>query len=82
MITYTLTFANTAGQAPAPVNYTDNLSRVLDDATVTTPPALASGTGLTVGPITWRRVHDHGHRRRGGDRDGDVQCHGQHPGHG
>ena len=51
MITYTLTFANTAGQAPATVNYTDDLSRVFDDATVTTQPALATGTGLTVGAI-------------------------------
>ena len=52
VVTYTLTFANTAGQAPAPVDYTDDLTRVLDDATVTTPPALASGSGLTVAPIT------------------------------
>ena len=51
-ITYTLTFSNTAGQAPATVNHTDDLSRVFDDATVTTPPALASGAGLTVGAIT------------------------------
>ena len=52
VVTYTLTFANTAGRAPATVNHTDDLSRVLDDATVTIPPALASGTGLTVGTIT------------------------------
>ena len=52
VLTYTLTFSNTAGQAPATVNHTDDLSRVLDDATVTTPPALASGSGLTVGAIT------------------------------
>ena len=76
VITYTLTFANTAGRAPATVNHTDNLSRVLDDATVTTPPALATGTGLTVGADHGRRVHDHGHGRRRGDRDGDVQCDG------
>ena len=52
VITYTLTFANTAGQAPATVNHTDDLSAVLDDATVTTQPALATGAGLTVGPIS------------------------------
>ena len=52
VLTYTLTFANTAGRAPAPVNYTDNLTKVLDDATVTTQPALASGSGLTVGAIS------------------------------
>ncbi len=51
-LTYTLTFDNSGGGQPATVNYTDNLTQVLDDATVTTPPALATGTGLTVGPIT------------------------------
>ncbi len=52
VITYTLTFSDAAGQAPATVNHTDDLSKVLDDATVTTPPALATGTGLIIGPIT------------------------------
>ncbi len=52
VLTYTLTFANTKGTAAAPVNYTDNLADVLDDATVTTPPALATGSGLTVSSIT------------------------------
>jgi fimbrial isopeptide formation D2 family protein len=51
VVTYTLTFANTAGKAPAAVDHTDDLSRVLDDASVTAPPALATGTGLTVGAI-------------------------------
>ena len=45
VITYTLTFANTAGQAPATVNHTDDLSGVLDDATVTTPPASRAAPG-------------------------------------
>ena len=52
LLTYTLTFSNAGGKAPATVNHTDDLSKVLDDATVTTPPALATGTGLTIGPIT------------------------------
>ena len=52
VLTYTLTFANTKGTAAAPVNYTDNLADVLDDATVTTPPALATGSGLTVSSIS------------------------------
>ncbi len=52
LLTYTLTFSNAAGKAPATVNHTDDLSKVLDDARVTTPPALATGTGLTIGPIT------------------------------
>jgi uncharacterized repeat protein (TIGR01451 family) len=43
VVTYTLTLSNTAGKAPATVNHTDDLSGVLDDATVTTPPALATG---------------------------------------
>ena len=78
VITYTLTFANTAGQAPATVNHTDDLSRVLDDATVTTPPALASGTrpdGVARSRATRSRSRA---RCRGRDGDGDVQCHGEH----
>ena len=51
-VTYTLTFANTHGTVPAPVNYTDELSKVLDDATVTTAPALAAGSGLTVSSVS------------------------------
>jgi hypothetical protein len=51
-LTYTLTFDNSGGGQPATVNYTDNLTGVLDDATVTTPPKLATGSGLTVGLIT------------------------------
>jgi hypothetical protein len=50
VLTYTLTFSS-IGQAPVAVDYVDDLTRVLDDATVTTPPALASGSGLTLGPI-------------------------------
>jgi uncharacterized repeat protein (TIGR01451 family)/fimbrial isopeptide formation D2 family protein len=41
-LTYTLHFENT-GTATGPVNKVDNLSKVLDDATVTTEPATASG---------------------------------------
>ena len=52
VLTYTLTFANTAGKAAAPVDSTDDLTKVIDDATVTTNPGLATGTGLTVGAIT------------------------------
>ena len=74
LITYTLTFNNSAGGQPATVNYTDDLSRVLDDAALVTPPALATGSGLTVGADHRRRVPGHGHARRGRDGDGDVQC--------
>ena len=81
VITYTLTFANTAGQAPAPVNYTDDLSGVLDDATVTTPPAGGQCTGLTVSAIAGDAFTITGCGARGRDGDGDVQCHGEHPGH-
>ena len=51
-LTYTLAFDNSGGGQPAAVNYTDDLTKVLDDATVTTPPALATGSGLTVSGIT------------------------------
>jgi fimbrial isopeptide formation D2 family protein len=51
-VTYTLTFDNSGGGQPAAVNHTDDLTKVLDDATVTTPPALATGSGLTVSAIS------------------------------
>ncbi|MDQ2797342.1 MAG: DUF11 domain-containing protein, partial [Actinomycetota bacterium] len=50
-LTYTLTFDNTTGKAPATVNETDDLSRVLDDATITSAPAIARGNGLTIGDL-------------------------------
>jgi fimbrial isopeptide formation D2 family protein/uncharacterized repeat protein (TIGR01451 family) len=49
VITYTLTFQN-VGTGPAPVDYTDYLAKVLDDATVTSGPT-ASNAGLSVSPI-------------------------------
>ena len=60
------------------MNYTDDLSRVLDDATVTTPPAWRAGAGLTVSADHRRRVHGHGHGAGGGDGDGDVRGDGEH----
>ena len=51
-LTYTLAFDNSGGGQPAAVNFTDDLTKVLDDATVTTPPALATGSGLVVSGIT------------------------------
>jgi uncharacterized repeat protein (TIGR01451 family)/fimbrial isopeptide formation D2 family protein/LPXTG-motif cell wall-anchored protein len=48
-VTYTLSFSNT-GQAPATVDTNDDLSDVLDDATVTAAPAAGVGD-LTAGPI-------------------------------
>ena len=51
VLIYKLSFANSTGTAPAPVNYTDNLSNVLDDATVVTAPS-ASTPSITVGAIT------------------------------
>ncbi|MFD5601281.1 DUF6923 family protein [Leucobacter sp. NPDC058333] len=45
-ITYTLSFSNT-GEAAGPVDYTDRLAEVLDDATLTGAPA-ASDPALTV----------------------------------
>jgi fimbrial isopeptide formation D2 family protein/uncharacterized repeat protein (TIGR01451 family)/LPXTG-motif cell wall-anchored protein len=54
VLTYTLTFRN-AGQGTAPVDRVDDLTHVLDDATVTTDPAVASGSGVTVSSIAGRR---------------------------
>ncbi|WP_420368979.1 hypothetical protein [Curtobacterium sp. L1-20] len=51
VLTYTLTFDNSKGAAAAPVTgYSDDLSKVLDDATVTTQPTTAMDS-LTVGAI-------------------------------
>jgi hypothetical protein len=50
-LSYTLSFDNTDGKAAAPVKWTDDLSDLLDDAHVITNPALATGSGLTVGAI-------------------------------
>jgi uncharacterized repeat protein (TIGR01451 family)/fimbrial isopeptide formation D2 family protein len=49
-LTYTLTFQNT-GQGAGDVNYTDDLSKVLDDATLESGPS-ASNNALAVSPVT------------------------------
>lgn len=45
-VSYTLTFDNRAGKAPAALQHTDDLSDVLDDATFVAD-SLQAGTGLT-----------------------------------
>jgi hypothetical protein len=50
-VTYTLTFNNSGGTAPAVVDKTDDLTDVVDDANITTPPAQHGGTGLLVTSI-------------------------------
>ncbi|MDT4902582.1 MAG: hypothetical protein QOH52_598, partial [Pseudonocardiales bacterium] len=50
VLTYTLTFAN-SGQGAGDINYTDDLSKVLDDATITNGPT-ASNPALTIGAVT------------------------------
>ncbi|MCU1658871.1 MAG: hypothetical protein JWO57_3527 [Pseudonocardiales bacterium] len=50
VITYTLTFANT-GKGTAAVDYTDDLTKVLDDATVTSAPT-ASNSALTASAVS------------------------------
>ncbi|WP_082495885.1 isopeptide-forming domain-containing fimbrial protein [Agreia sp. Leaf335] len=50
-VTYSITLANANGTAPAEVDLTDDLSSVLDDATITSAPAVSSGTALTIDPI-------------------------------
>ncbi|WP_229055089.1 hypothetical protein [Aeromicrobium sp. Leaf350] len=47
VLTYTLTFANRGG-VPASVDHTDDLAGVLDDAALTTGPALDSSDGLSI----------------------------------
>lgn len=59
-VTYTLTFDNTTGTAAAPVNHTDHLRDVLDDAvldassirygTGTVPPSSTTPSGVTATP--------------------------------
>ena len=49
VLTYTLTFDNTAGQAAATVDTTDDLSDVLDDATLDAA-SITAGAGLTATP--------------------------------
>jgi uncharacterized repeat protein (TIGR01451 family)/fimbrial isopeptide formation D2 family protein len=50
VVTYTLTFQNT-GLGVAAVDYTDDLSKVLDDATVTSAPAASNGN-LTASAVS------------------------------
>jgi uncharacterized repeat protein (TIGR01451 family)/fimbrial isopeptide formation D2 family protein len=50
VLTYTLTFAN-SGQGAGDINYTEDLSKVLDDATITDGPT-ASNPALTIGAVT------------------------------
>ncbi|WP_157695301.1 DUF7927 domain-containing protein [Nakamurella panacisegetis] len=50
VLTYTLTFANT-GEGAGSISYTDDLSKVLDDASLTSGPT-ASNAALTVGSVT------------------------------
>ncbi len=50
VLTYTLTFAN-SGQGAGDIDYTDDLSKVLDDATITDGPT-ASNPALTIGAVT------------------------------
>jgi fimbrial isopeptide formation D2 family protein/LPXTG-motif cell wall-anchored protein/uncharacterized repeat protein (TIGR01451 family) len=49
VLTYTLTLAN-SGKGAGDVDYTDDLSKVLDDATITDGPT-ASNSALTVSPV-------------------------------
>lgn len=50
-LSYTLTFSNAAGTSAAVVDYTDDMTQTLDDATLTTAPVVASGSGLTVSGV-------------------------------
>jgi uncharacterized membrane protein len=50
-VTYTITLSNANGTAPAEVDHTDDLTGVLDDATLTSLPVVSSGTPLTIDPV-------------------------------
>lgn len=50
VLSYTLTFDNSTGKAPATVNSADDMSGVIDDASLTYPPA-SSGPELVVGAV-------------------------------
>lgn len=50
VVTYTLTFDNSAGKAPAPVDHTDDLADVLDDATFVDGSLTASSGLIATGP--------------------------------
>ncbi|MBF4629595.1 hypothetical protein ITJ42_00005, partial [Clavibacter michiganensis subsp. phaseoli] len=50
-VSYSITFSNANGTAPAQVDHTDDLTAVLDDATITGSPAVSSGTPLTIDPV-------------------------------
>lgn len=51
-LTYTVTFDNSAGVAPATVDEVDSLADVLDDATITAAPVASGASGLHVGAVT------------------------------
>ncbi|HKC27034.1 MAG TPA: hypothetical protein VKB75_03385, partial [Jatrophihabitans sp.] len=50
VLTYTLTFAN-SGQGAGDINYTDDMSKVLDDAAIIDGPT-ASNNALTIGALS------------------------------
>ncbi|WPF83961.1 hypothetical protein SANBI_001673 [Sanguibacter sp. 4.1] len=50
-VSYSITFANVNGTAPAEIDHTDDLSSVLDDATITAQPAVSDGSPLTIDPL-------------------------------
>lgn len=51
-VTYTITLGNLTGTAAAVIDLTDDLTGVLDDAAITTAPAVTSGAPLSIGPVT------------------------------
>ncbi len=66
-VSYSLTFSNAHGTAPAEVSYVDDLAKVLDDAIVTQPPAVTQGGDLTVGEVADGRFTVEGTIPAGGE---------------
>ena len=73
MLTYTLTFDNTAGARPATVDTSDDLSDVLDDATLVAA-SITAEAGLTAVRDGQQPRH---HRQRAGRRDPDGDLPGR-----
>lgn len=51
-VTYAITLGNITGTAAAVIDLTDDLTGILDDAAITTAPAVISGVPLTIGPVS------------------------------
>ena len=82
LVTYTLTFANTAGQAPATVNHTDNLLGCSTTRRWSRHPWRVAAAGLTVSGITGGAFTVTGAVPAGTTATVTFSVQGEHAGHG